>query len=698
MLLFPIIAALAGLPLVIAALRRDRRGSADYAFALGLSLLALEALSIGMLANPSHAGIHLWARFRLGLLALIPAPWLWFSLAYSRGNAGEYLKRWRWPLWGALLLPVALFTGGHAFLVEEQLRATTTEAAVPVLGLAGFGLYLVDLVGAVLVLSNLERTFRSATGTLRWRIKLTILGLTVLFGCRFYTGSQALLDRSIQPPLELLNSGALILACALVAWSWFRTRVFAIDIYPSPAVLRHSIALVLAGAYLLVVGALARRVDLLGASSPLPAQAMVVLVALVILALVLGSDRLRQYLRSFVSNHLHRPRYDYRRIWQTLSQRLSPQFTVPDLCTALVRWTSDNLEALSVTAWVVDTNYPRIDIGGSTSLSRDQRPEPLLADSDFAAFEAEVLKQHVPLDLERAAGSWAESVQRRNPSQFPDRGGHRWLIPLVTANRLLGLLVIGDRVNGMSFTLEDLDLLKCVGEQAAGSLLTLRLSQDLGKAMELGAFQTMAAFFVHDLKNTATTLSLMLQNLPRHFDNPEFRVDALTSLRACVQRIDHHVARLSFLRKGLDLNPQQADLNRLVETALDPLLHTAGSRITRDLHPLPEIQIDPDHALSVITNLVLNALEATHGDGTVHVATAPKTSGVELKVTDTGCGMTTEFIAHSLFRPFQTTKKKGTGLGLYQCKMIMEAHGGRIDVESRLGMGSTVRVLFPRPA
>jgi signal transduction histidine kinase len=66
-----------------------------------------------------------------------------------------------------------------------------------------------------------------------------------------------------------------------------------------------------------------------------------------------------------------------------------------------------------------------------------------------------------------------------------------------------------------------------------------------------------------------------------------------------------------------------------------------------------------------------------------------------LTVADNGYGMTPEFIANSLFKPFQTTKKNGLGIGLYQSKTIVEAHGGRMEVESAPGRGTTFRVLLP---
>jgi signal transduction histidine kinase len=186
----------------------------------------------------------------------------------------------------------------------------------------------------------------------------------------------------------------------------------------------------------------------------------------------------------------------------------------------------------------------------------------------------------------------------------------------------------------------------------------------------------------------------MLQNLPKHFDKPAFREDALSALRHCVDRIDNQVAQLSLLRRGLELNPQPADLNALVQRALEPLEQLAGEQFTRVLQPLPELPLDGAQTVSVITNLMMNALDAAGPTGRVELATAQRNGTIELTVSDTGCGMSPEFMRDSLFRPFRTTKKHGTGLGLYQCKQIVEAQGGRIHVQSELGKGTVVRVQF----
>jgi putative PEP-CTERM system histidine kinase len=268
-------------------------------------------------------------------------------------------------------------------------------------------------------------------------------------------------------------------------------------------------------------------------------------------------------------------------------------------------------------------------------------------------------------------------------------------VPIVGGGELLALIALGDRVSGAAFSLQDFDLLRCVGDQAAASLLNLRLSQKLLQARELEAFQTMAAFFVHDLKNAASTLNLMLQNLPAHFDDPAFREDAFRGIAKTVTHIDGLIGRLSLLRHELKIQPAATDLNDVVTRALAALIRAPDSVLVSDLHPLPKVPLDQEQMLKVVTNLVLNAIEAVSGTGQVRIATSEAGGWVVLTVADNGGGMSAEFLQHSLFRPFQTTKRNGLGIGMFQTKMIVEAHGGRIEAASEPGKGTTFQVFLP---
>jgi signal transduction histidine kinase len=210
------------------------------------------------------------------------------------------------------------------------------------------------------------------------------------------------------------------------------------------------------------------------------------------------------------------------------------------------------------------------------------------------------------------------------------------------------------------------------------------------------AFQTMSAFFVHDLKNTASTLSLMLQNLPAHFADPSFREDALRGLGKSVTRINELISRLGALRQELSLKLAPVNVNLVVARAIESLGGARAAQLSQQLaSTLPEPYADADQLQKVIVNLLVNAFEAVGEGGQVRVSTSQRGNWVVMSVTDNGCGMSAEFMSRSLFRPFQTTKKKGIGIGMFLTKSIVEAHHGKIEVQSESGKGSTFEVLLP---
>ena len=163
----------------------------------------------------------------------------------------------------------------------------------------------------------------------------------------------------------------------------------------------------------------------------------------------------------------------------------------------------------------------------------------------------------------------------------------RYCVPLVTGDDLIGLMTLGDRVGGKPLTPEELDLLKTMASQLAGNLMNIRLSEHLRHAKEMEAFQTVAAFFVHDLKNLASNLSITLQNLPAHFDNPEFREHALQTLSQSVSKINILCSRLSMLRNRLELKPVETNFNDLIRTTLEEFGGVLKASVLEDLHPLP---------------------------------------------------------------------------------------------------------------
>ena len=672
----------------------ERRSLAHWAFVLGMVALAVEDVCFALTADAaSPQEMVAWQNWRLIAMSFLPGVWLIFSLTYARGNYSEFLKRWRWFLAAAFVLPIGLAIVFGSDLIVK-VGQTETGHWMFGLGIPGTVLNLFFLLGAVLVLMNLERTYRAAVGTMLWRIKFMILGVGVIFAVQAYVSSQVLLFHALNLSLETVSATAILLGGALILRSLFRAGHFNTDVYPSQSALHSSLTVLLAGAYLLIVGVFAKVVVFLGGDASFTLKAFVLLVALVVLAVLLLSDRVRLHTRRFVSRHFQRPLYDYRSVWRRFTEETASCVKPAELCQAVVKLVTDIFQALSVTIWLVDDKRENFMFATSTFLSEskanDLKPQSAEAMEVMGALE----KHPDPLDLDDSNEAWTAVLKRCHPDEFR-KGGNRVCVPMMSGGEVLGLIILGDRVGGVSFSWQDFDLLRCVADQAAASLLNAQLSQRLLQAKEMEAFQTMSAFFVHDLKNTTSTLNLMLENLPVHFNDPEFRADALRGIAKTVAHINRLIGRLSLLRHELQIKPVESDLNEVVAKALAGWEEAAGVSLIKNLGPLPKISLDQEQLVKVVTNLVLNAREAVLPAGEVRIETAQHNGWVILTVSDNGCGMAPEFLSRSLFRPFQTTKKNGLGIGLFQSKMIVEAHKGKVQVESQPGKGTTFRIILP---
>jgi len=139
----------------------------------------------------------------------------------------------------------------------------------------------------------------------------------------------------------------------------------------------------------------------------------------------------------------------------------------------------------------------------------------------------------------------------------------------------------------------------------------------------------------------------------------------------------------------------EVDINQLVTEALANLNGTLDAELVTKFDQVPKILADREQLRSVFTNLLLNARDAVGPNGRITLETTRQGDWVALSVSDNGCGMSEDFIKNSLFRPFRTTKKKGLGIGMFQAKMIIEAHSGNIQVESAIGSGTVFRILLP---
>ena len=690
------LAALFSAALALVVMLRKPRSVAGCCFSAGMVAFAIEAVFQGLsftAATPESVGF--WQGLALIIRAFLPGLWLCFSLTYSRGNYREFLVRWGIVLIAFFLVPpaVALLFRGELVQVlpyTEPILGWWLRLHGPAKALNG-----VFLVATVLILTNLEKTFRATVGTMRWRIKLLVLGLGVVFGARFYTWTEALIFSGHDLELTNVETVALLLGCLLMAIAYLRSGFSEIDVYPSRAVLHTSVTVVLAGGYLFIVGVLAQIVAHFGGVGSFPIEAFLVLLGLVILAALLLSNRVRRGIQLFISRHFRRPEHDFRQIWTRFTRSLSAILDEAGLCAVASRLISETFNALSVSIWLFDEQQERLVRASSTLHS--EREQAAGSTREVAAKEwnsVSLKKLSRPFELERTNEKWVENLKQINAGRFRT-GGNRVCIPLLAGEHRVGVIILADRVSALRYTAEELDLLKCIGDQVAVSLLNLRLAREIMLGKELEAFQTISTFFIHDLKNAASTLSLMLQNLPLHFDNPAFRRDALQGIGSTANRINHLIERLSGFQHELRLKASEFDLNLLVTNTLKDLNSDPEVELVTKLNPVSKIVADREQLHSLVTNLLLNARDAVGRRGRITIETRQRDGWLTLSIADNGCGMTVAFVKDSLFRPFRTTKKKGLGIGMFQAKLIVEAHRGSIQVKSEPGCGTTFQVTLP---
>jgi putative PEP-CTERM system histidine kinase len=375
----------------------------------------------------------------------------------------------------------------------------------------------------------------------------------------------------------------------------------------------------------------------------------------------------------------------------SLTERTITLVNMLDFCSAVAKTIAETVNVPAVSIWLNGEIQGRPALRGSTHLPLSRELDRGLED-EIRFLMLSLRDKQGPMELNPHS---ADSAVTSESEIVPNTDRIQCCIPLAAGGELLGLITLGEKQSHEKFTLEDFDLLKIIANQAAGFILNHRLFESLSAAREMEAFQRLSTFFVHDMKNLASTLSLTLENLPLHYNNPKYREGATKIIAGSLQKIQDMCTRLSSLRQKPELNYRQCDLNGIVQSTISSLDSGANIKLIQDLGQVPQVKVDPGQIEKVVLNLILNAKEASGADCQVHIATKSENGYVVLSVTDNGSGMSKEFIAASLFKPFKSTKTKGLGIGLYQSKMIIEAHQGKIEVDSQEGKGTRFRIFLP---
>jgi putative PEP-CTERM system histidine kinase len=687
----PAISGILAVALAGFVITRDARAGSNRFLSLGLTLLGVYQvlLAFTLLVDATSWYLTIF-RMAVGVSAAIPPAWLAFGVIFAEWNGGTHFARWRPAILGLSTVVPLAWAGLATGHVIVPVRLAPYGPATIGVDAWGKAFQAALLVGLALVLLHTENLYRQADDKTRHRIKFLVVGIFTAFTSQIVMLSYTLLYGVLHPWYPLLSALGFLTGEICIAFSLVRHRLLQVDIFVSRYVVYRSLTLALIGGYLIVLGGLAELSQWLNVGLDLATVILLGGLGAAGLTLILLSEQVRRRTQRLLHTHFFRHKYDYRLEWMAAVRRLSHATTLPDIATQTVHRILEVMwvrQAAIYTVTVAPGELAMVHQSGY-----DQLPTTLSLSPDVVA----QMQTMVRLLVSREG----QQVPPVMPLGFTDAVGGiaiGMIVPVAALDNLSGILVVGPEISGKPFGVDDWDLLAALAVQAGALIQNARLSQDAADGRQLQVLARLSAFVAHDLKNAVSTLSMLAENASQHMHKPAFQADAVRTLAEVTAKMRNLLTTLSAPRRQTDNATLHFRLASAVEAWTRALADQVPSRIRLQLTSKGafNVSVDPEQLRSVLSNLVLNAIEAIPGEGFINVETEDEPGNAVFRVSDTGRGMSPEFIRDRLFRPFQTSKPHGLGIGLYQCRHIVQAVNGTLTVESEEGQGTKMVVRLP---
>lgn len=666
-------------------------------------VFAMRLLQRGYLGAPREAG-----RVSLVAAVLCGAIWGWLLLAFLLSGQSVLLNTWyfadvlRYAAWYVFLL-ILLQVHNRNSASSSMVWVMPCSAAVLVAALSAHVLSVTGIGAAaevkklvlfssmalpVMAMILLEQLFRNVSDDSRWNLKPICLGLAAIFLFDLYLYSQAVLFSHVDGDSFSIRGAIHALVIPFLLLSTSRRSDWIAQIQISRKAAFHSATLMIAGLYLLFISGVGYYVRYFGGEWGRALQLALIFLGLVLLAILAFSGAVRARLKVLLGKHFFRYRYDYREEWlrftQTLSARNSPQ----EMGGQVIRGLADMLESPGGGLWLKN----RGETGYRQAARWNIGPCQVVEDQNsglcgFLATSGWVVNLEEYRSFPRRYGQLVLPVWLQEISQA-------WLIvPLTVADEMIGFVVLSRARARTDVNWEVNDLLKTAGRQAASFLAQMQATEALLEVRKFDAFNRMSAFVVHDLKNVVTQLSLMMKNAKRLHGNPEFQQDMLITVDNSLDRMRQLMLQL---REGA--TPPGTVVGVDLETIIRRIESVARERGRKLDVVITEAVLTRGHEERlerIIGHMVQNALDATDLNDRVWLKLDRMSGQALIEVGDTGLGMTPEFVRDRLFKPFQTTKKAGMGIGAYESFQYVQELGGKITVDSQVNEGTIVTMLLP---
>jgi putative PEP-CTERM system histidine kinase len=640
------------------------------------ALLATAGWSLAMLlwnARPSE-GLDLLAS---GLDLVRYGLWFSFLLALFGDDFWADGPRTLQRLRVAAISLVAVAAGVLVAGAVQGGEASLTRVA------AGVGIAL-PLCGLLIV----EQLFRNLSDDSRWNAKPMCLGLACVFVFDIYCYTQALLYGRLDPDAQSARGVVHTLAVPFLYVAFRRTDDWLTQVQVSRTAAFYSATMILAGLYLLFMAGIGYYVRHFGGQWGAALQLGLLAGGLTLLGMLMISGSLRSWLRVFVGKHFYSYRYDYREEWLRFTAMLSTKRSPHEVGESIVRGLAKMVECPGGILWTRAGSDAEFVPAACWNMPRPGATEA--TNSPLCTF---LRDRGWVVDLDEYKSTPRRYETLSLPNWLLDTPNGWLVVPLLAGDDLLGFVLLSRPLTAIKLNWEVRDLLKTAARQAAGYVAQMQATEALLEARKFEAFNRMSAFVVHDLKNIVAQLSLMLKNAERLHDNREFQQDMLLTVESSLEKMRRLMLQLREGAtppggsRGVELTPIVRRLSAMAASQGRALQVAASDRLFTRGHD--------DRLERVLGHLVQNALDATPPEGRVWIGVQRYSGQVRVEVGDTGVGMSEEFVRNQLFRPFNTTKHSGMGIGTYESFQYIRELGGSVSVQSQPGQGSTLTVLLP---
>jgi len=668
---------------------RRQAGSSHRSLAALFTLIAMSHVANG-LELVDEANALTWRMVATLAQLFQPAALLYIGLAFLNPTDGSRNSSVQWRvrvvgIVGGLLAGVVLMGQTFQWTVFGGNQAKIAVASW------GSLLHVFLIVGTALGLAQLELVLRGSHEPIRHRLKFIIIGLGGLAGYQIYQASRLLLVPVWDAEFVLVSSVVTIMALGLITYGLGRSRLrdMFVNIYVSQQALFGSVTFIVIGVYLLAVGAVGewlRRTD-----QPLGVGLSVVVVfgALVGLAIAVFSKTVRAEVRRMLVRNFYRSKYDYRAKWIEVTDAFQGATNSGVIWDRLLDLLIKTFTTKTLSIWSFREADRRFCL--IRSMTTDSAPPPLEPSHPVIA---DLLQKDEPVFL---TGDTMPGQSNLDIAGDPLRGTDVALcFPIRARGRLTAFVALGAQLHGEPYGVDDCDLLRGIAHHVGALLSNARLAEEREASAELEALHRFSVFCLHDLKNLAARLSLVSQNAQRHGGNPDFQESAMRTVTDTADKMAVLMSKLSrkSVKPGLAGSPEPVDLSTLIHDVVEPLRGEPSLRMSVTGQSVRPVMAVREQIQQVLLNVVLNAKQAITQEGDISIQLVEQDGWAAVTVTDTGRGIPPAMLEH-LFKPSQSSRPGGLGVGLYQCKQIVEAHRGTIQIRSEAGTGTEVTIELP---